>query len=90
VLNAPTFLDELRDPTFVTIDENALARLEIPVCLTQGTESPPLFARAIDRLLGLIPRATRETIDGAAHVPELQAPERYVEVTTRAVQQAAT
>jgi pimeloyl-ACP methyl ester carboxylesterase len=90
VQNAPTFLDELRDPTMFSIDENALARLEIPVCLTQGSESPPLFARAIDRLLELIPRATRETIEGAAHVPQLQAPERYVEVTTRAVQQAAT
>ncbi|HEX5923303.1 MAG TPA: alpha/beta hydrolase [Baekduia sp.] len=90
VLNAPTFLDDLRDPTFVTIDETALARLEIPVCLTQGSESPPLFARAIDQLVKLISRATRETIEGAAHLPELQAPERYVEVTRRAVQQAAT
>jgi hypothetical protein len=66
VPNAPTFLDDLRDPTFVTIDETALARLEIRVCLTQGLESPPLFARAIDRLVELIPRARRETIEGAA------------------------
>ena len=48
-----------------------------------------MFPRVIDRLTELIPAVTRETIDGAAHVPQLQAPERYVEVTTRAVQKAA-
>ena len=37
----------------------------------------------IDRLVELIPRVSRETIDGAAHVPQLTMPERYVEVTTR-------
>jgi hypothetical protein len=43
----------------------------------------------IDRLEELIPTATRETVEGAAHLPQLQAPERYVQVTTRAVQRAA-
>jgi pimeloyl-ACP methyl ester carboxylesterase len=90
VRNATTWLDELSDPNLLSIDENALARLEVPVCLTQGSESPPLFLRPIDRLMELIPRATRETIEGAAHVAQLQAPERYVEVTTRAMQHAAT
>jgi pimeloyl-ACP methyl ester carboxylesterase len=90
VHNAPTFLDELQDPTMFSIDEKSLARVEIPVRLTEGSDSPPLFARAIDRLVELIPGATRDTVEGAAHVPQLQAPERYVEVTTRAVQQAAT
>jgi hypothetical protein len=33
----------------------------------------------------LIPRVTRETIDGAAHVPQLTTPERYVEITTHAL-----
>jgi pimeloyl-ACP methyl ester carboxylesterase len=85
VQNAPTFLDELQDPNQVNADQDALARLEIPVRLTEGSESPPLFPRVIDRLATLIPRVTRETIDGAAHVPQLSTPERYVEVTTRAL-----
>jgi pimeloyl-ACP methyl ester carboxylesterase len=89
VRNAPTFLDELRDPVQLRIDEEALSRLEIPVRLTQGSESLPVFRRAIDRLLELIPRAARETIEGAAHVPQLTTPERYVEVTTRALRQHA-
>jgi pimeloyl-ACP methyl ester carboxylesterase len=90
VQNAPTFLDELQDPNQVNVDGDALARLEIPVRLTDGSESPPMFPRVINRLVELIPRVTRETIDGAAHVPQLTTPERYVELTTRAVQPAAT
>jgi len=89
VQNAPTFLDELRDPAQLSIDEDVLGRLEVAVRLTEGSESPPVFPRVMDRLTELIPTATRETIKGAAHLPQLQTPDRYVEVTTRAVQQAA-
>jgi pimeloyl-ACP methyl ester carboxylesterase len=67
--NAPTFLDELNDPNQLRIDEEALSYLELPVRLTQGSASPPTFPALIDRLVELIPRVSRETIDGAAHVP---------------------
>jgi pimeloyl-ACP methyl ester carboxylesterase len=85
VQNATTFLDELQDSDQLDVDQDALARLEIPVRLTEGSESPPVFPRVIDRLATLIPGVTRETIDGAAHVPQLSTPERYVEVTTRSL-----
>jgi pimeloyl-ACP methyl ester carboxylesterase len=88
VQNAPTFLDELQDPNQLRVDEDALTRLELAVRLTDGSESPPTFPRVIDRLIELIPRVTRETIDGAAHVPQLTMPEHYAKLTTRAVQQA--
>jgi pimeloyl-ACP methyl ester carboxylesterase len=87
--NAPTFLDELQDPNQLRVDEDGLSQLELPVRLTQGSASPPTFPAVIDRLVELIPRVSRETIHGAAHVPQLTMPERYVEVTTRAVQRAA-
>jgi pimeloyl-ACP methyl ester carboxylesterase len=89
VQNAPTFLDELHGPNLATIDEEAMSRLEMPVRLTNGSESPPIFHRVIDRLVEVIPRVTRETIEGAGHVPQLTTPKRYVEVTTRAVRQHA-
>ena len=89
VHNAPTFLDELQDRDPANIEEEAISRLEMPVRLTNGSESPPIFGRVIDRLVKLIPRVTRETIEGAAHVPQLTTPERYVELTTRGVQQHA-
>jgi pimeloyl-ACP methyl ester carboxylesterase len=84
--NATTFLDEVQDPNQLSVDRDALARLEVPLRLTEGSESPPVFPRVIDWLVELIPRAERETINGAAHVPQLTTPERYVEVTTRALQ----
>jgi pimeloyl-ACP methyl ester carboxylesterase len=85
VRNAPTYLDELQDPEQLRIDEDALAQLEVPVRLTQGSESPPTFAAVIDRLVELIPDAGRQTIDGAGHAPQLTHPERYVELVSAAV-----
>jgi pimeloyl-ACP methyl ester carboxylesterase len=87
--NAPTALDELQGPNPFNIEQDALSRLNMPVRLTEGSDSPPVFPRVIDRLVELIPRVTRETIEGAAHVPHLTTPERYVEVAKRAVQQHA-
>jgi pimeloyl-ACP methyl ester carboxylesterase len=87
--NAPTFLDELQDPKQLNIDEDALSHLELSVRLTQGSESPPTFAAVIDRLIVLIPHASRETIDGAGHAPQQTHPDRYVEVVTRAARGSA-
>jgi pimeloyl-ACP methyl ester carboxylesterase len=86
VENAPTFLDELRDPNQLRVDEDALASLELPVRLTQGSESPPTFPAVIDRLVALIPGVTRETIDGAAHAPHLTTPESLFELIRRPVE----
>jgi len=85
VNNAPTFLGELQDPNQLSLDEDALTRLEVPVRLTQGTESPPTFGRVIDHLVQLIPGATCETIEGASHAPQMTTPEAFVEITTRAL-----
>lgn len=89
VHNAPTYLDELQDPKQLRIDEDALSNLELSVRLTQGSESPPTFPAVIDRLIELIPHASRQTIDGAGHAPQLTHPERYVEVVTRAAREKA-
>ena len=86
--NAPTFLNELQDPEQLRIDEELLTRLELPVRLTEGSESPPAFRRVIERLMQLIPGTTQETIDGAAHLPHLTTPDVYAAVTVRAVLQA--
>jgi hypothetical protein len=55
VQNAPTFLDELQAPNPFTIEGEAISRLETPVRLTSGSESPPTFPRVADRLVELIP-----------------------------------
>jgi pimeloyl-ACP methyl ester carboxylesterase len=88
IQNAPTFLDELQDPEQLRIDEESLTRLQLPVRLTDGSESPPAFPRVIERLAQLIPDATRETIEGAAHLPHLTTPNAYSEITARVPQAA--
>ncbi|MGH2715923.1 MAG: alpha/beta fold hydrolase [Solirubrobacteraceae bacterium] len=88
VRNAPTFLDELQDPDVCGADLTALARLPVPLRLTQGTESLAHFARAIDRLVEAAPQIKRETIPGAGHVPQLTVPELYAETIASFVREA--
>ena len=85
VHNAPTFLDELRDPDQQNIDVAALRDLPVPVHLTEGSESPPHFGRVIDRLETLIPQVTREVIPGAGHAPQSTSPAAYVDLVRRAL-----
>ena len=86
--NAPTFLDELQDPEQLRINEELLTRLELPVRLTDGSQSPPAFRCVIERLMQLIPGATRQTIEGAAHLPHLTNPDVYAVITVRDVPRA--
>jgi hypothetical protein len=44
VENAPTYLDDLRDPDGLNVDLDALSSYAQPTLLTQGDQSPPLFA----------------------------------------------
>jgi pimeloyl-ACP methyl ester carboxylesterase len=87
VENAPTYLDEVRDPDATRIDESALGAMRLPVRLTRGSESPPLFGRVIDRLMALIPATTHETVAGAGHVPHVTGPEQYLRATLQALEQ---
>jgi pimeloyl-ACP methyl ester carboxylesterase len=61
--------------------------MRLPVRLTRGSESPPLFGRVIDRLMALIPATTHETFAGAGHVPHVTGPEQYLRATLQALEQ---
>ena len=89
VRNAPTFLDELQDQTHGPHRRREPTYPHNAGPLTQGSESPPMFVRVIDRLERLIPHATRETIEGAGHVPHQTTPGPYINSTKRAIQSAA-
>jgi pimeloyl-ACP methyl ester carboxylesterase len=82
VANAPTWLDETRDPDSAQLDLDGLAGFDKPALLTSGTESAPFFGPVVDIVASRIPRAERITIDGADHVPHISVPERYVELVT--------
>ncbi len=67
--NAPTYLDELADPTALSIDTAALATTTVPLLLTHGTESPELFPAVIAELVKLVPAARVEVLGEPATSP---------------------
>jgi pimeloyl-ACP methyl ester carboxylesterase len=89
VRNAPTFLDEARDPDFLRMDLDALAVFDKSALLTSGTASGPFFGPVVDKIAAACPRAERLTIDGANHVPHLSMPAEYVRLVTGFVDRAA-
>lgn len=76
--NAPTYLDEARDPSVSTIDVEALAEFRGPTLITSGDQSPAIFGPVLDRLAELLPQAVRVTYSGAGHIPHVTHPEEYV------------
>ncbi|MFI7066061.1 alpha/beta fold hydrolase [Kribbella sp. NPDC050124] len=81
IRNAPTYLDELRDPDCDDLDLAALATYSEPALLTQGDQSPPMFAPILDRIAQALPHAKRHLYVGAGHVPHLTHPDDYVRVS---------
>jgi pimeloyl-ACP methyl ester carboxylesterase len=82
ITNAPTFLDECRDPDAPEMDLDALASFDKPALLTSRTENAPFFGLVVDIVASWIPGADRITIQGADHVPHISMPDRYVELIT--------
>jgi pimeloyl-ACP methyl ester carboxylesterase len=82
VKNAPTFLDECRDPEQYDIDLARLRTFSHPSLLTKGDRSPPMFAAIIAKLALALPQATVMTFTGAGHIPHLTHPNVYVEAIT--------
>jgi pimeloyl-ACP methyl ester carboxylesterase len=88
IANAPTFLDELRDPEATTMTVAGLAQFSHPALLTQGEQSPPMFARILDIVAAAMPRAERRTLPGAGHAPHVSHPELYVQIVSEFVRVA--
>lgn len=82
VANAPTFLDECRDPDGLQMDLDGLAGFDPPALLTSRAESAPFFGPVVDLLASRIPNADRMTIQGTDHAPHISMSDRYVELVT--------
>jgi pimeloyl-ACP methyl ester carboxylesterase len=79
--NALTWLDEMRDPEWATIDLERLASSSIPALLTRGDHSLPWFPRIIERLHAAMPRTSLvHTFAGAGHAPHATHPDEFVRV----------
>jgi pimeloyl-ACP methyl ester carboxylesterase len=80
IYNAPTFLDETKDPGSLELNLAELSEFTKPCLLTSGTQSPPFFLMVLDQLAKALPQAKRKTLEGAGHVPHLSHPEQYIRI----------
>jgi pimeloyl-ACP methyl ester carboxylesterase len=83
--NAPTFLDESRDPNRQRLDLDRLRGFDRPALLTKGTASPPFLIAVVEAIGSALPHLEIETIEGADHAPHQTTPKQYVDVVRRFV-----
>ena len=86
--NAPTFLDNARDPEAFAFDLAWIEDFSKPVLLTNGDQSPPTFAPVIAKLASALPKAEVVAFPGAGHIPHITHPEAYTEAITAFVQKS--
>ena len=77
ISNAPTFLDETRDPEAFTVDLAALATCPRPALLTYGDQSPSWFVPIVAKLATVLPRVETRVFAGAGHLPMVTHPAEY-------------
>ena len=85
--NAPTFLDEERDPENIHFEPEWVTSFQGPVLLTRGDESPPVVVPMYARAAELLPDVEFQTLPGAGHVPQRYQPEAYVETLLSFIQE---
>jgi pimeloyl-ACP methyl ester carboxylesterase len=80
--SAPAFVAEQEDPNWASLDLAELSRVDLPVLLTQGDQSPPWFAGIVARLAELVDGATVRTYGAAGHAPHITHPSDYLATVT--------
>jgi pimeloyl-ACP methyl ester carboxylesterase len=88
VFNAPTWLDEQREPGWMALDLDRLAAFSAPALLSYGGESPPFFPLVVQRIAQALPRARQNVFQQAGHVPHLSHPVEYVRVVREFIESA--
>ncbi|HEY5617406.1 MAG TPA: alpha/beta hydrolase [Vicinamibacterales bacterium] len=77
--NAPTFLDEARDPEQLAFDLAWITAFPRPSLLTTGDQSPPTFAPVVVKLADVLPNVEVVTFPGTGHIPHVTHADAYVE-----------
>ena len=85
--NAPTFLDEAKDPEALNFDLEWIRGFASPALLTTGEQSPAHYAPVLAKLVEAMPRVESLTFPDAGHIPHLTHPAAYVEATTAFIRQ---
>lgn len=82
IKNAPTFLDEVHDPDAFSFDLKWIKEFPLPVLITTGDQSPPVFAPLVTKLVDALSNARTVSIASAGHIPHETHPDDYVEAIT--------
>ena len=77
--NAPTFLDELRDPDAFSFDLEPLRSFPHPVFLTDSGGDMPFAQPVVMKLAKVLPRAERGHFSDADHDAQVSQPEAYAQ-----------
>jgi pimeloyl-ACP methyl ester carboxylesterase len=80
--SAPAFVAEQQDANWASLDLAELSRVDLPVLLTQGDQSPPWFAGIVAKLADVVDGAMVWTYRGAGHAPHLTHPDDYLAAVT--------
>jgi pimeloyl-ACP methyl ester carboxylesterase len=88
--NAPTFLDEARDPEQLAFDPARIKAFPRPALLTMGDQSPPIFAPVVARLRDAAPGLRVATFAGAGHIPHVTHAGAYIEAVAGFIHEHAT
>ncbi len=80
IRNAPTFLDELRDPDAYDLDLAALGEFTETVLLTQGDDGGPENTAVLDMIDLALPKAERHVYGGGGREPHVVEPAEFVRV----------
>jgi pimeloyl-ACP methyl ester carboxylesterase len=78
ISNADTFLDEIKDPTGLVVDLNALAKFDKPALLSYGGKSATFFKPIVEKLATVIPNSKLESYPNDGHTPHISNPEEFV------------
>lgn len=91
VFNAPTWLDEMREPeSAMAVDLGRLAAFTPPLLITRGDQSPAFFYVILDTIAAAVPHARQYTFCGAGHVPHLTHADEYARVIGDFARNAST
>jgi pimeloyl-ACP methyl ester carboxylesterase len=82
VENAPTYLDECRDPDQQSIDLEEVRSISTSALITRGDQSPPMFPAIVRMVAASIPGAEEQLFPGAGHIPHTTHPSEYVTAIT--------
>lgn len=80
--NAPTFLDETKDPEALEFQLEWITAFSRPVLLTMGDRSPAQYGPVLEKLAEAFPHAERLAFPDSGHLPHVTRPAAYAEAIT--------